>query len=146
MSTDRIIVHASVVEKFIEALKVAADPPTTDAAPEKPTIVSAASKARVQQLISSSLSSGARILLGSATDEGSSDAGVRVTPTILDNVDETMAVWNDEAFAPLAACMTVESDEQAVALANRGGYGLSASVFTEDLRKGLALAKKIESG
>ncbi|KAJ6787252.1 hypothetical protein PWT90_08173 [Aphanocladium album] len=145
MSTDRILLHASVVDKFVEALKTAASPPSGDAAPERPTIVSAASKARVEQIIASALSSGARVLLGSGAGEGQ-DAGVRVTPTILDSVDEKMAVWNDESFAPLAACMTVDSDDQAVALANQGGYGLSASVFTEDLRKGLALAKKIESG
>lgn len=57
-----------------------------------------------------------------------------------------MDMWNDESFAPLAACLTVGIDDEAVALANQGGYGLSAAIFTEDLRKGFALAKRIESG
>lgn len=106
--------------------------------------MSAASKARVQNIVSNVLSAGANILLGSADEV--KDKSVRFTPVILDKVDENMAVWNDEAFAPVAACMTVETDEQAVALANQGRYGLSAAVFTEDLRKGFALVKKIESG
>lgn len=143
MSTDRIIVHTSVAEKFGEALKKAAVQSSNGAA-ERPTLVSAASKARVQNIVSNVLSAGANILLGPADEV--KDKGVRFTPVILDKVDENMAVWNDEAFAPVAACMTVETDEQAVALANQGRYGLSAAVFTEDLRKGFALAKKIESG
>lgn len=57
-----------------------------------------------------------------------------------------MAVWQDEMFAPVAACMTFENEDEAVSLANKGGYGLSAAVFTEDLRKGFAIAKKLESG
>ena len=42
--------------------------------------------------------------------------------------------------------MIVNSDEEAIEIANRGGYGLSAAVFTEDLRKGLRIAKRLESG
>lgn len=57
-----------------------------------------------------------------------------------------MPIWQEEAFAPLAACIIVNSDEEAVDMANRGGYGLSAAVFTEDLRKGLKIAKRLESG
>ena len=57
-----------------------------------------------------------------------------------------MTLWQDELFAPLAALVTVENDDDAVAIANKTGYGLSASIFTEDLRKGFALAKRIESG
>ena len=57
-----------------------------------------------------------------------------------------MLVWQDESFASLASCMIVNDDEEAVRIANKGGYGLSAAVFTEDLRKGLSLARKIESG
>ncbi len=145
MSTDRIIVHASVAEKFKEALKKAAAQSGNGFSSERPTIVSTASKARVQNTIASALASGARSLLGPGTDEGK-ESGVRITPIILENVDQSMDVWNDESFAPLAACMTVGTDDEAVALANQGGYGLSAAVFTEDLRKGFALAKKIESG
>ncbi len=143
MSTDRIIVHASVAEKFGEALKKAAAQ-SSNGASERPTLVSAASKARVQNIVSNALSAGANLLIGSADQVN--DKGVRITPVILGKVDKNMAVWNEEAFAPVAACMTVETDDQAVALANQGGYGLSAAVFTENLRKGLALAKRIESG
>ena len=42
--------------------------------------------------------------------------------------------------------MVFETEDEAIRLANSSGYGLSASVFTEDLRMGLAMAKKIQSG
>lgn len=145
MSTDRIMVHDTVAEKFKQALQKAAAQSSKGDSSERPTIVSTASKARAQSTIASALASGARVLVGSGADEGK-DAGVRITPTILDNVDQHTDVWNNECFAPLAACMTVESDNAAVALANQGGYGLLAAIFTEDLRKGFALAKQIESG
>lgn len=57
-----------------------------------------------------------------------------------------MPVWQEEAFASVAACMTFDSEEEAVRLANGSGYGLSASVFTEDLRRGFSLARRIQSG
>ncbi|RDW58214.1 hypothetical protein BP6252_13625 [Coleophoma cylindrospora] len=149
MSTDRIIVHSAIAPAFMAALKeVLASNADTTSLP--PTLVTAASKARVQNLISSALSSGATFLHGSSetytsptVDESQS---VRFAPAILDNVKEDMSVWKDEAFASLAACMIVRDDEEAVKVANRGGYGLSAAIFTENLRKGLALARKLESG
>ncbi|KAL1964384.1 hypothetical protein VTN77DRAFT_7069 [Rasamsonia byssochlamydoides] len=69
-----------------------------------------------------------------------------MAPVILGKVTEDMQVWQEESFASLAACMVVDSDEEDIRLANSGGYGLSAAVFTEDLRKGFALAKKIQAG
>ncbi|ATY59439.1 aldehyde dehydrogenase family [Cordyceps militaris] len=140
MSTDRIIVHKDVRDRFLAELLQQAD---RDA--QRMTLVSAASKARVQTLVASAVAAGARVVLGGGDGDGTT-ADTRVAPTILDGVDETMTVWNEELFAPLAACMTAGDDDEAVALANRGGYGLSAAVFTEDLRRGFALARRIESG
>ena len=69
-----------------------------------------------------------------------------MAPAILGGVTEEMALWQEEAFASVAAFMEFESEEEAVRLANGSGYGLSASVFTEDLRKGFAIAMKLQSG
>ena len=150
MSTDRIILHASIASSFLSALKESLASKPTDA--PLPRLVTAASKTRVENLVSSSLASGSKLLNGSPQLEanengtGKANKAINIIPTILTDVKEEMPIWQDEAFAPLAACMIVESDEDAVAMANRGGYGLSASVFTEDLRKGLRIAKVLESG
>jgi acyl-CoA reductase-like NAD-dependent aldehyde dehydrogenase len=52
----------------------------------------------------------------------------------------------EETFGPVVSVSEVESEEEAVASANATAYGLSASVFTRDFAKGLAIAKRIESG
>lgn len=149
MATDRIIVHTAIAPAFFAALKDSLKS-NSDPTHPPPTLVSAASKDRVRALISGAISSGANIIHGSFDSESSPDpekeSSIRMAPIILGNANEDMQVWQDESFASLAACMVVKDDEEAVRIANKGGYGLSAAVFTEDLRKGLALAKKIESG
>jgi acyl-CoA reductase-like NAD-dependent aldehyde dehydrogenase len=72
--------------------------------------------------------------------------GSSVVPTVLENVDTSTALWNEENFGPLVAITAVKSDEEAHLMANSSEYGLSASVFTKDLRKGFALARPIKSG
>lgn len=146
MSTDRILIHASIAEKFVAALKAALSGSDTSASPS--TLVTSASKVRVEKVVAAAISSGAHFIHG---EEQSSEGmqkvnGVRVAPVILGGVTEDMDIWQNEAFAPLAACMVVKDDDEAIRVANKGGYGLSASIFTEDLRKGLALAKGLESG
>ncbi|KAH8169465.1 aldehyde dehydrogenase family protein [Sarocladium implicatum] len=150
MATDRIILHSSIAPAFITAFKAAL---TASAAssPHPPTLVSAASKQRVEKLVSEALSSGAHVIHGPpATNgdhvNGTESKGVHFVPTVLGGTNESMRIWQDESFASLAACIVVDSDDEAVAVANRGGYGLSAAIFTEDLRKGFKLAKRIESG
>lgn len=69
-----------------------------------------------------------------------------MAPAVLGGVKEDMALWQEESFASVAACMPFDSEDEAIRLANGSGYGLSASVFTEDLRRGLAMARRIQSG
>lgn len=144
MATDRILVHADIAPSFINALKAAlasqSDPNTPP-----PTLVNQASKARVEKLISSALESGAK-LLHTPVENTQQVTGVRMPRVILDGVKEDMSVWQEENFASLASCMVVSSDDEAIRIANSSSYGLSASVFTEDLRKGFAMARKIQSG
>ena len=153
MATDRILIHASIAERFFTAIKAAlSSSPGTPSEP--PTLVTSASKTRVESLISSALSAGANVIHGSVVEktknsEDVKDAkatSVRLAPVLLGDVKEDMQVWQDEAFGSLASCMVVKSDEEAIQVANRGGYGLSAAIFTEDLRRGLRIAKEVESG
>ena len=57
-----------------------------------------------------------------------------------------MDLYHEESFGPMVSLITVQSEEEAVELANDTEYGLSASVFTRDLARGLRIAKLIESG
>ncbi|CAI7580847.1 unnamed protein product [Penicillium palitans] len=144
MATDRILVHTSILPAFTEALqKALAAGAAASALP--PTLVNTASKARVEALIANAVSAGAHFISGSA-DSVPTDSGVRMAPAVLGGVKEDMALWQEESFASVAACMPFDSEDEAIRLANGSGYGLSASVFTEDLRRGLAMARRIQSG
>lgn len=141
--------HNSIAPAFTAAMKDALTAIGQEAA-LPPTLVSAASKARVQKVISDALSSGAELIHGSVDTNGQdpqeNGTPIHMAPVIIGKPTEDMSIWQDELFAPLAAIMAVDSDDEAVTLTNKTGYGLSAAVFTEDLRKGFALAKRIESG
>lgn len=146
MSTDRIILHSAIAKEFNIIFKKMLEKFANPSEPA-PTIVSMAAKKRVADLISEALSAGAEVAHGAFDGEVKSDQPcVRMPPVILRNVKENMRAWQEESFASFAAYMVVDTDEEAIRLANAGGYGLSASIFTEDLRKGLAMAKKIQSG
>ncbi|CAL5867270.1 uncharacterized protein PFLUO_LOCUS1485 [Penicillium psychrofluorescens] len=145
MATDRILVHSSIAAAFIDALKSALAA-GAEASSLPPTLVNTASKTRVEALISNALAGGAHFISGSADINLPADSGVRMAPAVLGGVREEMALWQKEAFASVAACMIFDNEDEAIRLANGSGYGLSASVFTEDLRKGLAIAKRLQSG
>lgn len=145
MATDRILVHSAIAPTFIDALQKALAR-GADASSLPPTLVNTASKTRVEALISSAVASGAHFISGSAETQVPPDSGVRMAPSILGGVKEDMPLWQEESFASVAACMVFDSEDEAIRLANSSGYGLSASVFTEDLRRGLAMAKRIQSG
>jgi succinate-semialdehyde dehydrogenase/glutarate-semialdehyde dehydrogenase len=67
-------------------------------------------------------------------------------PTILTNVQPGMPAYDEEMFGPVAAIITVRDEEEAITIANDSRYGLGASVWTKDLKKGEAIARQIESG
>jgi succinate-semialdehyde dehydrogenase/glutarate-semialdehyde dehydrogenase len=73
-------------------------------------------------------------------------AGRYIFPAVLTNVDHTMKVMTEETFGPLLPVMAYDREEEAVGLANDSRYGLGASVWTRDLRRGRRLASKLDAG
>jgi acyl-CoA reductase-like NAD-dependent aldehyde dehydrogenase len=67
-------------------------------------------------------------------------------PTVLSNVDHSMAIMRDETFGPVLPIMRVRDADEALRLANDSRYGLNASVFTSDGKSGERLASRIEAG
>jgi acyl-CoA reductase-like NAD-dependent aldehyde dehydrogenase len=73
-------------------------------------------------------------------------AGRFLAPSVLTGVDHSMEIMREETFGPVLPVMPFESEDQAVALANDTRYGLGASVWTRDTRRGRALAERIDAG
>jgi acyl-CoA reductase-like NAD-dependent aldehyde dehydrogenase len=73
-------------------------------------------------------------------------AGRFLAPTVLTGVDHSMEVMREETFGPVLPVMAFDSEQEAVALANDTRYGLGASVWTRDARRGRSLAARIDAG
>jgi len=143
MSTERILVHSSILQPFSEALQAAINQQYPADKPAE-TLVSPTNVSKHRDLIDDATSKGASILCGSRTvDETSS---TRMRPIVLGDITSEMSIYNTESFGPSVSLISVESEDEAVRIANDTHYGLSAAVFTEDLRAGLRVARAIESG
>ena len=86
---------------------------------------------------------GARVMTGGKPREG---RGRFYEPTVLADVDHSMAAMREETFGPTLPIMRVADAEEAIRAANDSPYGLGASVFTRDTARGEAIASRIEAG
>jgi succinate-semialdehyde dehydrogenase/glutarate-semialdehyde dehydrogenase len=86
---------------------------------------------------------GARLLTGGRKLPG---RGFFYAPTVLANVTPGMAAFDEETFGPVAAVVRARDADECVALANRSRFGLGASLWTRDTRRGERLAAGIEAG
>lgn len=94
--------------------------------------------------VTQSLEKGAKLLLGGFIPEGK---GYFYPPTVLTDVKPGMAAFDEETFGPVAAISSAKTLDEAVELANMTEFGLGAAVFTENLEKGLNIARNfIEAG
>jgi betaine-aldehyde dehydrogenase len=73
-------------------------------------------------------------------------AGWWVPPSVVTVDDPGTRIWREEVFGPVVAVMPFDDEADAVARANDTEYGLSGSIFTNDLGRGLRVARAVESG
>jgi succinate-semialdehyde dehydrogenase/glutarate-semialdehyde dehydrogenase len=91
-----------------------------------------------------SLQAGARCLLGGEVPEG---PGAFYPPTVLTDVTQGMAGYEEELFGPVAAVLPVADEEEALRVANDTDFGLGAAVFTRDVARGEEIAaKRLQAG
>ncbi|MFC7849667.1 NAD-dependent succinate-semialdehyde dehydrogenase [Arthrobacter sp. NPDC057388] len=117
--------------------------PGTDPSTEVGPLVDEASVLKVDALVRDALDQGARLLTGGQLPEGD---GYYYPPTVVANVPLHARMVSEEIFGPVASIIGFDTEEEAIAAANDSEYGLAAYVFTEDLRRGLRVSERIESG
>jgi acyl-CoA reductase-like NAD-dependent aldehyde dehydrogenase len=144
MSTERIIVVASVADEFARRFAVKARSMTTGDPREGKAPLGAVVDRRtvdhVNSLIEDATTHGARVIAGGRAD------GVLMPATVVDGVTAAMALYRDESFGPVVALIRASDEADAVRLANDSEYGLAAAVFTRDGARGLRVARQIRSG
>ena len=144
MSTERIIVHKNVKQEFAKKLQGAIDQ-IFPSGGEAPVLIADKAVERNKKLVDNALSKGASLL--SPDSKATEDIGkTRMRPLVIMNVTKDMDIYKTESFGPTVSFIEVETEEEALEIANDTEYGLAASIFTEDLRRGLRMAKEIETG
>jgi acyl-CoA reductase-like NAD-dependent aldehyde dehydrogenase len=96
----------------------------------------------VERQVADAVSKGAKVLTGGKR----ADHGLFYPPTILVDVDHTMACMRDETFGPLLPIMKVTDENQAVELANDSNYGLGGSVWTMSKERAERVGTRLETG
>lgn len=144
----RAYIHEDIANEVIGRLVkrageiVMGDP--SDISTEMGPAASDAQRDRIMTMIDAAKAEGATVAAGGVVDP---DLGGRfVRPTILTDVDNTCSIVQDEVFGPVLAIMTFTDEDEAVRLANDSDYGLAAGVWTNDIRLGHRMAKKLDVG
>jgi len=99
----------------------------------------------VRELVDDAVESGATLRCGGPT-EVAGLSGKFVAPTVLTGVTHQMRIMKEEIFGPVLPIVVVDSEQEAIELANDSEFGLGASVWTKDRQRGERIARRIESG
>lgn len=144
MSTERVLVHKNIRAEFEKKFAAAIEKmfPSSDA---PPTLITPLGVEKNRKLVQDAISKGAGVVSGNPNEaDGPNKTTMR--PIVLNNVTPEMDIYKTESFGPTVSLIEVGSEEEAVRIGNDTEYGLTSSVFTEDLRLGLRLARQLETG
>ncbi|KAK0255479.1 hypothetical protein B0A54_10292 [Friedmanniomyces endolithicus] len=143
MATERILVNRKILDEFAEALKSASEKIYAKEG-EAPVLVAKATVEKNHKLLADAVAKGGKVIAGDV--ETREDSAYRMRPVIVSDVKKGMDLYYTESFGPSVSLIAVESDEEAIEIANDTEYGLSGAVFTQNLGRGLKIAKQIDSG
>ncbi|MSO40742.1 MAG: aldehyde dehydrogenase family protein [Solirubrobacterales bacterium] len=146
---ERTYVLSQVADRFIEGVVRETERLTVgdplDWSTEIGPMVSDDQAKLVTELVDDALANGAERLCG-GPQKVKGMKGSFIAPTVLTGVTHEMRIMREEIFGPVLPIVTVESEEEAIKLANDSEFGLGASVWTRDREKGERMSRRIESG
>jgi succinate-semialdehyde dehydrogenase/glutarate-semialdehyde dehydrogenase len=149
---ERVYVLREVAERFIAGVVAGAqklrvgDPMSWDT--EIGPMVSPEQYRTVDELVQDAINAGATVRCGggAAPPPAGSENGAFYAPTVLTDVTHDMRIMREEIFGPVLPIVSVDSEDEAVALANDSQFGLGASVWTADRSKGERIARELQAG
>ena len=147
---ERMYVHERIADEFLDkftrAVKVlkGGDPTTlVDVGPK----FSGPELDKVERMVNSAVASGVEVLTGGRRlTDGEFARGHWYEPTVLRARDNQLEIMQDELFGPVVPVMTVTDFDEGLRLANESRYGLSAYVFTKDMRRMMRIVRELRFG
>jgi len=144
-ASSRLIVHADIKDALLERIGVhlrewkmgnPLDPDNRLGA-----MVSKAHFDKVRSYLDVAAEEKLKVVFGGETEHGA-----YVQPTVIDGVGQDSRLFTEEIFGPVLSVTTFTTVDEAIALANNSVYGLAASVYTDDLRNAVKVARAIRAG
>ena len=144
------LVHETVHDDFLDRLtaRVASDIRLGDPFADETTmgpLNNEPTAAKMDRHLEDAVSQGAEVVVGGSR-AGGFPTSLYYEATVLDRVSSDMDVAREETFGPVVPISTIRSEDEALAIIDSGPYGLLASIFTEDLRRGLRFAEAARAG
>ena len=148
----RILVERSMYEKFLtEFVKRTKELLVGDPLEEKTRIGALVSEAHMNKVLSYvalAKTEGGKVVCGGKriTIQGRCEQGYFIEPTIIVGLDQYCRTNQEEIFGPVVTIMPFDQEEEAIAYANSNAYGLSATIWTENLKRAHRVAHQVKSG
>jgi acyl-CoA reductase-like NAD-dependent aldehyde dehydrogenase len=148
ISVERVYVEEPAYDRFVDKVadnvrRLRQGPPAGIASVDVGAVTFPPQIEVVEEHVRDAVQKGARVLVGGHRRPGE---GRFYEPTVLVDVDHSMKIMTDETFGPTLPIMKVRDADEALRLANESTYGLQASVWTRDVERGEALARRVEAG
>ena len=144
-SVERIIVHKSIANTFIQNLVQEADKinlTNHNIGIDMGSMTCSHQLRLVHKQVQEAILGGAKILTKGRWDEKS----MNYPPTVMIDVPQSADLRHNETFGPVVYIDTFATEQEAIALANNSMYGLSASIWSKDLKRASRVAKKLKTG
>lgn len=146
-SVERLYVHENVYDDFlpvfVEAVKKLRVGDPMDSSIDLGPLTRKDQLAYLEEQVKQAVNQGATLLAGGKRLDRK---GHFFEPTVLNDVTSNMTIMNQESFGPVIGIQKVTGDEQAIKLMNQSDYGLTASVYTDNLERGQKILEQLESG
>ncbi|WDR03955.1 aldehyde dehydrogenase family protein [Devosia algicola] len=147
---ERMYLHRDIADQFLDKFVAASKALTIGDPMDDPDMgpkVSALEVDKIKDIVDRGMGDGAEMLLeGGPLTGGIYDKGHWYAPTVLEVRDNASPLVQEEVFGPVVPAMRVDSFEQAISLANDTEYGLSAYLFTQNMKRLLALPSALKFG
>lgn len=147
---ERVYVHAGVYDRFVEGFVALTRQYVLDDPLDERTTLGPMAATRFADVVRSqtgqAIAQGARPLIDTSAFARNREGTPWLAPQVLTGVDHSMRVMIEESFGPVVGIMKVGDDDEAIGLMNDSPYGLTASVWTEDLDAADRIGARLETG